>query len=201
MSNWRSDSSVSLLAEVGEILAAVAAACQTAGVRWYVFGAQAVIAHGAPRATQDVDVTAETANAATLVEALVAEGFQHRFPDIAEELLQSGAVLPLVHRNGMELDVVLAGSPLETHAFGRVVERALDGVRVPVIGVTDLLVAKLIAGRAKDLDDARSLFGHRDLDLDDAEAILTAVDRAFETDEHCERLNALRRDPKGRPSR
>ena len=29
------------------------------GVRWYIFGAQAVIAAGAPRLTEDVDVTVE----------------------------------------------------------------------------------------------------------------------------------------------
>ena len=46
-------------ADVPAALADLAAAFAALGVRWYVFGAQAVIAAGVPRLTADIDVTVE----------------------------------------------------------------------------------------------------------------------------------------------
>lgn len=40
-----------------ELLADLSRALRTLGVRWYVFGAQAVLIWGRPRMTTDVDVT------------------------------------------------------------------------------------------------------------------------------------------------
>ena len=42
-----------------EALRALAAVLDGRGLRWFVFGAQAVAVRAAPRATQDVDVTVE----------------------------------------------------------------------------------------------------------------------------------------------
>lgn len=46
-----------------ELLAAVRSVFDRLGVRWYLFGAQAVIAYGAPRLTADADVTVELGDA------------------------------------------------------------------------------------------------------------------------------------------
>ncbi len=45
--------------DVGDVLQAVSAAFRERGIRWYVFGAQAVLAHGLPRLTSDIDITLE----------------------------------------------------------------------------------------------------------------------------------------------
>src|SRR5580765_8174440 len=42
---------------VADLLADAAAALAAADVRWYLFGAQAAILHGAARLTADVDIT------------------------------------------------------------------------------------------------------------------------------------------------
>jgi hypothetical protein len=44
---------------LGDALGALAAVLDRAGVRWYVFGAQAVVAYGRPRLTADLDVTVD----------------------------------------------------------------------------------------------------------------------------------------------
>ena len=79
------------------------------------FGAQAVAVRGAPRATGYRRHRRSGAEApAGTVEALESEGLRHRYPDLSEELLAKGAVLPLSHPSGMEVDLVLAGSGFET---------------------------------------------------------------------------------------
>jgi hypothetical protein len=44
-----------------ELLAAFDHAMRSRGWRWYVFGAQAVVAYGRPRMTADVDLTVDLA--------------------------------------------------------------------------------------------------------------------------------------------
>lgn len=57
--------------------AALARAFAKAGVRWYVFGAQAAIFYGVARATADIDVTVDLGamRPSDLVKALASEGF------------------------------------------------------------------------------------------------------------------------------
>jgi hypothetical protein len=127
--------------------------------RWYVFGAQAVIAYGVPRLSADVDVTIELSPdapeqfAASMAEA----GFRLRVPD--PEFVRRTRVMPFIHeRTGMPLDIVLAGSGLE-HSFAERARRVdLGGTTASVIEPGDLIIAKLIAARPKDLDDAMALW-------------------------------------------
>ena len=158
---------------------------------WFVFGAQAVAVRGAPRATQDVDVTVqiERSRLRELIDALAAEGLRHRYPDIADELLDRGAVLPLIHSSGMEVDLVLAGSGLEALALARATRVAIEGVEVPVAHATDLVVMKVLAGRGKDLDDLRSLLASGDVDQDEARNLLGQLERALSQSDLLPRLD------------
>ena len=72
---------------VAELLAALHGALAALGVRWFLFGAQAAILHGAARLSADVDVTVDRGrrSATELVVALAAAGFELRVP-----VLQSG---------------------------------------------------------------------------------------------------------------
>ena len=169
------------MSALADTLGALARVLDGQGVPWFVFGAQAVSVRGAPRATQDVDVTidVERPRLRDLIRELESEGLRHRFPDIAEELLADGAVLPLVHPSGMEVDLVLAASGLEALALRRATPEAIDDVVVPVAHVTDLVVMKVLAGRGKDLDDLRSLLASGDADLDEARDLLGQLERAL----------------------
>ena len=170
------------MSAVAEVLHALREVFERRGVGWYLFGAQAVAVRGAPRATQDVDVTVQvhrselTALAADLERA----GIEHRYPTLADELLRSGAVLPLRHSaSGLEIDLVLAGSGLEALALQRARPASVDGVEVPVASATDLVVMKILAGRGKDLDDVRSLLAGGEVDLDEVRDLLGQLEEAL----------------------
>ena len=169
------------MSALADTLDALARVLDGQGLPWFVFGAQAVSVRGAPRATQDVDITVEIERPRLrdLIRALESEGLRHRFPDIAEELLADGAVLPLVHATGMEVDLVLARSGLETLALGRATREAIDGVVVPVAHATDLVVMKVLAGRGKDLEDLRALLASGDADVEEARDLLGQLERAL----------------------
>ena len=149
-----------------ELLKALSAILDRWG-RWYLFGAQAVVAYGVPRFSADVDVTLALAPDAPerFARDMEAGGFTLRVDD--PEFLRQTRVLPFVHAaTGMPLDVVLAGSGLEEEFLGRAKTTDIGGVNVPVIDIADLLVAKVLAGRPKDIEDARSLWRLRGSHID-----------------------------------
>jgi hypothetical protein len=149
---------VPLLPAAVEVLAALAPVLRRWG-RWYVFGAQAVILYGVPRLSADVDVTlALLPDAPELFAAdMETAGFTLRVDD--PDFVRRTRVMPFVHvPTGMPLDIVLAGSGLEEDFLGRARPVDLGGTTIPVIDLGDLIVAKVLAGRPKDLDDVAALW-------------------------------------------
>ena len=149
-----------------ELLEALAGVLDRWG-RWYLFGAQAVVAYGVPRFSADVDVTVALApdDPQRFARDMEAGGFTLRVDD--PEFLRQTRVLPFVHAaTGMPLDVVLAGSGLEEEFLGRAKTTNIGGAKVPVIDIADLVIAKVLAGRPKDIEDARSLWRLRGSHID-----------------------------------
>ena len=95
-----------------ELLAALAPVLSGWG-RWYVFGAQAVTAHGVPRLSADVDVTLMLVpnDPAALARDLEASGFSPRFPDPA--FVRQTRVMPFVHIATMPVDIARTSTPRE----------------------------------------------------------------------------------------
>lgn len=96
---------------VAEHLRRISSALQDLGVRWYVFGAQAVIAAGAVRTTADIDITTEDVAPSRLQAVLAKAGFRlRRDVEDIDELIEHHRILPMEHPDsGMQLDVVRAG--------------------------------------------------------------------------------------------
>lgn len=140
---------------VAELLADLSSGLDRLGAAWYLFGARAAILHGAARLTADVDVTVRMPDATSnqaLVAALEPAGFRPRIADPG--FIERTRVVPFVHaRTSLPLDVVLAGPGLEDRFLARVIVRTIDGVHVPVASAEDIVVMKVLAGRAKDIDD------------------------------------------------
>ena len=167
-----------------DALVALTRVFSAAGVRWYVFGAQAVVLYGQPRLTADLDVTVEGTpeSVLRLLPTLRQHGFEPRLED-AEGLLRRARVLLLIHRaSGLPVDLVVAGPGLEDEflAQRRLVE--LGGVAVPVISPEDLIVTKILAGRPKDLDDARGVLREQDgrLDIERSRRFLRLLEQALD---------------------
>jgi hypothetical protein len=136
-------------------------------LRWYLFGAQAAIIWGSPRWSADVDITAEIEPSA--IDPFVATMKQHGFDLLVDdsEFVARTRVLPLIHKKTqMPLDVVLAGSGLEQDFMTRAIATDVDGTSVPVISPEDLIIAKVLAGRPKDIEDIRHLIHQRRSSLD-----------------------------------
>jgi hypothetical protein len=153
---------------VADHLRAIQAALGPKKIRWFVFGAQAVIAAGAVRQTADLDITTEDVPASRLVEVLRKAGLTLR-DDVegVEDLVEHHRILPMVHaRTGYQVDVVRAGPGLEQQMFERSIRRRMGRVQIPFVETNDLLVLKTLAGREKDLEDVRALLRSASKEID-----------------------------------
>jgi predicted nucleotidyltransferase len=136
-------------------------------VDFVVIGGVAVQAHGYIRGTQDLDVIAEPTilNLTRLAEALHELEAELRVPGRISlddpHALKRAPLVPVMTRFG-PLDVVnvehVAGPPSSYDALraGALVV-SLDGLEVPVAGLSDLIRMKRAAGRDQDLMDIEAL--------------------------------------------
>jgi len=168
---------------VADLLADLAAAFDALGIQWYLFGAQAAIVYGVARLTADVDVTVRPPAHRPIAEwipTLQEHRFRQRFTDPA--FLAQTRVLPLVHGpTGLPVDLVLAGPGLEEEFLSRARRHSVDGVDVPVVDVSDLIILKVLAARPKDLDDVVTLLRVQGERIDDARVrqVLTLLEDAL----------------------
>jgi hypothetical protein len=101
-----------------------------------------------------------------LARAIEDAGFTLRF-GASDDFVRRTRVMPFVHaRSGLPLDVVLAGPGLEELFLSRAVQVPIGDIVVPVIRPEDLIATKVLAGRAKDLEDVRSMLRERRATLD-----------------------------------
>jgi hypothetical protein len=128
------------------------------GVRYLLIGGYAVIFHGRPRATKDMDllVSLEPENLRRLEQALTAFGAA---PNVvaavrnmtADQIVYFGA-------SPVRVDILGSASGVSfDDAHARAVVTSLDEVPVRVIGLDDLLANKRASGRPRDLDDCKEL--------------------------------------------
>jgi hypothetical protein len=181
---------------IGELLAAVRAALEPFGIRWYLFGAQAAILYGAARLTADVDITLDAGPhpVEDVLAALEARRFAPRVRN-ALAFVTETRVLPMVHGpTRIPVDLVLAGPGPEQRFLERAEVRLIDGVPVPVAASDDLVVMKVLAGRPLDLEDVVAILvaqGPR-VDLERATATLRLLEQALDRRDLVPRLEQAR---------
>src|SRR3954471_7034310 len=124
-------------------------ALSEAGVEFAIAGGVAVVLHGVPRMTFDLDIVVDLTpvNLSRLVGVLGGEGFRPRLPVALSDLedpekrrewteTRNLIAFSLTHpqRKMEELDVLLVLSFPWTEVTASLVWRSIDGVSVPVVG-------------------------------------------------------------------
>lgn len=123
-----------------------------------IIGGLAVQHWGEPRATRDVDVTVMVS--AESVDTFLEEA-THRFrPRIADavDFARRSRVLLLQSSEGVPIDLSLGVPGYEEEVMRRAVTVTWpNGKSVRLVGCEDLIIHKCVAGRARDLEDVRSI--------------------------------------------
>jgi hypothetical protein len=141
------------------LLSRIAAELGKGGIPYMIIGGQAVLLHGLPRMTKDIDITlgVDTQDLDKVVKAVTAIGLDI-IPDHFEAFVEKTFVLPAQDKkSGIRVDFIFSFVPYERQAIERAKPVLLNGEPVMFASAEDVVIHKCFAGRPRDLEDARSI--------------------------------------------
>ena len=124
-----------------------------------VVGGQAVLLYGEPRLTRDVDIALGIG-----VDEL--GRFKRVIPGIGlkilvkkeKEFVERNLVLPTMdEKSGIRVDFMFSFSPYERQGIDRGKDVKLGKTLVRFASLEDVVIHKVVAGRARDLEDVKSI--------------------------------------------
>lgn len=142
-----------------ELLSKLARGLDRRGIPYMLIGGQAVLLYGEPRLTRDVDVTLGAGpERLSLILDLAKESGWKILTDSPKDFVAQTLVLPCVDSaSGIRIDFIFSFSPYERQAIERARSVAVEGTQVRYAAVEDVVIHKIVAGRARDLEDVRSI--------------------------------------------
>jgi len=127
-------------------------------VSFLLVGAYALAAHGYPRATMDIDiwVMPSPRNADAVLRAL--RRFGAPLHDLSREDLQIDGTIFQIGVAPRRIDIITTASGLDFEtAYADSLSVDIDGIKVRIPSIEDLIRNKKASGRTKDLADAEAL--------------------------------------------
>lgn len=147
---------------ISEVLQRVARVLGAARMPYMVIGGQAVLVHGEPRLTRDIDVTLGVGidRLPDVLRVVDAAGLQPLVEP--ESFVRDTMVLPCSDAgSGVRVDLVFSESGFEREAIRRATPVRVGEVEVRFATPEDLVVQKVVAGRPRDLEDVRSVLARQ----------------------------------------
>lgn len=157
---------VSLLAALADLVKWL----EAAQIRAVVIGGVASSFLGRPRMTQDIDalIMLPQGEWGTAVAAAQNFGILPRIEQAVDFASRSRVLLLKHAESAIDIDVILGGLPFEQDAIDRAQTHKVGGISVRLPRVEDLLIMKVIAHRAKDMQDVEGLMdAHPGANLDE----------------------------------
>ncbi len=148
------------------------AALQENGVRYLVVGGVAVVLHGYPRFTADLDLVLSLTgdNVRSAIKALSTLGYRPRAPVAMEDFADLQTRLAWMQEKQLtvfslwsvahpatEIDLFVEEPFPFEEAFARAVIADIGGVKITVVSIEDLKNLKRQSARPKDWEDIRAL--------------------------------------------
>jgi len=149
-------------------LGAIATALRGRDLPFMLIGGQAVLVHGQPRLTEDIDITLgiDPTQLGTVLDVCSALALDP-LPEDVESFVTETFVLPALHgESGIRIDFIFSTTSYEREAIARAEHHELAGVPIPFATAEDLIIHKLFAGRARDWEDAVSIVRRKREGLD-----------------------------------
>jgi len=151
-------------------------------IPYMIIGGQAVLLYGEPRLTKDIDVTLGIGIDGFEVIMKTVQNLALRIlVNNPREFVQQTMVFPVMdEKSGIRIDFIFSFSPYEKQAIERAKDVKLGRATVKFVSLEDLVIHKIIAGRARDLEDVRSmLLKNTDYDVGYISKWLKEFDRSL----------------------
>jgi len=141
------------------LLEAIGLGLEERQIPYMIIGGQAVLIYGEPRLTRDIDVTlAVGPERLAEITGFARARAWRLLVESPDEFVKRTMVLPCADpESGIRIDFIFSNSPYEHQAMDRVRRVTIGKAAVRFASPEDVVVHKVIAGRPRDLDDARSI--------------------------------------------
>lgn len=150
------------------LIARVAGELEARRLPFMLIGGQAVLLHGQPRFTEDIDITLGVGpSAAPTVQAACEALSLEPLPADVEAFVRDTFVLPALHaESGIRVDFIFSTTQYERQAIERANRVEVGNAEVPFATVEDLILHKLFAGRPRDIEDIVGVVRRKGADID-----------------------------------
>ncbi|MGD8414584.1 MAG: nucleotidyl transferase AbiEii/AbiGii toxin family protein [Candidatus Latescibacterota bacterium] len=154
--------------DVSTLIAGVTRELRATQIDFMLIGGQAVLLHGRPRATEDIDLTL-AADPSRLDDVLmVCKALELEvLADDVETFVRQSFVLPAAdEQTGIRVDFIFSSTGYERTAIARADIVEVESESVPFAAVEDLIILKLIAGRGVDIEDVKTIVRRKEAEID-----------------------------------
>lgn len=150
------------------LIATISRELEAVHIPFMLIGGQAVLLHGEPRLTADVDITLGVSPEALDDVLAAAQTAQLSIlPEDPAAFARETFVLPAAQpETGIRVDLIFSTTSYEAQAIDRAVLASVGGREVPFASVEDLLLHKLFAGRPRDIEDAAGVVRRKGEEID-----------------------------------
>ena len=141
------------------LLKKIALQLKKASIPYMVIGGQAVLLYGEPRLTRDIDITLGVGvdglgKVKNIIQIIGLKSLVQK----EKEFVEQNMVLPTIDKkSGIRVDFIFSFSPYERQAIQRAKDIKLGKSLVRFSSLEDVVIHKVIAGRARDLEDVKSI--------------------------------------------
>jgi predicted nucleotidyltransferase len=132
-------------------------------IPYVVIGGQAVLQHGVPRFTRDIDISLGVDTASTEVVLQLADRCGLKpLPPAPRQFVERTFILPVVDpETEIRVDFAFTFTSFEQQAIARAVRITVGGYAVCFASVEDLIIHKLFAGRPRDIEDIQGVLARK----------------------------------------
>ena len=155
---------------IQQFIGRIAKALDDRRIPYMIIGGQAVLMHGRPRMTQDVDITlgVDTDQFEPVYACAQALKLRSLRPDPERFAEQTKVLVVQDPESSFRVDFLFSNTPYEREAIRRSVKIEVDGYPARFASPEDLIIHKIFAGRAIDHEDAQAVLLRKGADLDRA---------------------------------
>jgi len=142
-----------------ELIERIAISLDKEGIPYMIIGGQAVLLYGEPRFTKDIDITLGI-DVDTLDKVLVLTSklsLTILVNDVVDFVKKTMVLPSLDVSTGIRVDWIFSHSNYERQAIERVRNIKFGETPVKFASLEDVVIHKIIAGRARDIEDASSI--------------------------------------------
>jgi len=139
-------------------------------IPYMIIGGQAVLLYGTPRLTRAIDITLGVdTDQWPLMDKICRDLGLRMLPDEPKGFAEQTKVLPAEDPGSrIWVDFIFSFTPYEAQAINRAKEVSMEGYPVKFASCEDVIIHKMIAARAVDLEDVRHMLtkNRERIDLD-----------------------------------